>query len=119
MEVIRGYFTFGSPFIDLMINSHKIPFLLDTGFNGHVMLSENIIEKLGLVQIGFTDFKTASGEEKMTEVYKAKLKFFNKEIEVPVLSTSANFCLAGIELFHNYRIIIERHTDTIEIIRAE
>ncbi len=89
--------------------------MLDTGFNGQVMLSQNLIERLGLEQIGFTDFTLANGEQKRTNIYKAEIDFFDKIIKTDVLSTNADFSLAGMELFHKCRIIIERCNNLIEI----
>ena len=70
---MKGFFKFGSPIIELSIEGKKIEFLLDTGFNGHIMLPKAIIEELDLEQIGISDYLTASGEEKLTNVYKCKI----------------------------------------------
>lgn len=100
------------------IKEKKIEFLVDTGFNGHIMLSQNLIEKLGLELIGYSDYLTASGEEIITNVYKTEIDFFDELIEVPVLSTDAYFSLAGMDLFHQCRIIIERHKGIVEILKS-
>ena len=77
-----------------------------------------VIEELGLDQIGISDYLTASGEEKLTNVYKADIKLFDEEIEVPVLSTDAHFSLAGMELFDECRIIIERLKGIVEVSKS-
>ncbi|MEK6882058.1 MAG: hypothetical protein AABY22_20750 [Nanoarchaeota archaeon] len=115
---MKGFFKFGCPIIKLSIENKEIEILLDTGFNGHIMLSENIINELNLEKIGTSDYSTASGEDKITEVFKAKIKFFDEEIEIPILSTTANISLAGMELFYNCKIIIERQKDLMEIIKT-
>src|SRR3989344_2229422 len=97
---MNGFFEFGSPIIELSVEKRKIPMLLDTGFNGHLMLPNSIIEEVGLDQIGVSDYLTASGENKVTRVYVGKVLFLCEEIDVPILSTDADFSLAGIELFH-------------------
>lgn len=116
---MKGFFRFGSPIIELSIEGKKIEVVLDTGFNGHIMLPKKIINDINLEQIGFSDYMTASGEGKLTNVYKAKIEFFDEEIEVPVLATDANFSLVGMELFHNCRIIIERYRNVIEITKIK
>ena len=59
---------------------------------------EKVIDKLNLEQIGFSDFTLVNGEQKRTNIYKAEIDFFNKTINVDVLSTNADFSLAGMEL---------------------
>ena len=116
--MIKGFFKYGFPMIELVVKGKKIEFLIDTGFNGHLMLPKRIINQMNLRGIGSSDYTTASGEGKETEIYKAKLKFFNEEIEVSVLSTNGDFSLAGIELFNDCRIVIERHRDLVEITKT-
>lgn len=112
---MKGFFKYGFPMVELIVNGKKVELLLDTGFNGHLMLPEKLIRKLNLEKIGSSDYTTASGEGRETEVYKARIIFFDEEIEVPILSTESEFALAGIEMFHNCKIIIERHSQTLEI----
>lgn len=69
-------------------------------------------------QIGISDYLTASGEENIINVYLAIIEFFDEEIEAPVLSTDADFSLAGMELFHNCKIVIERHKNVVEITKS-
>ena len=112
---MKGFFRFGSPMIKLPIRGKIIEMLLDTGFNGHIMLPQNIIDELKLEKIGVSDYVTASGEKRLTYVHKGEIEFFDEEIEVPVLSTNANFSLAGMELFHQCKVTIERHKDVVEL----
>lgn len=116
---MKGFFRYGSPIIRLVIKSEVIELLLDTGFNGHLMLPQNLIDKLELEQIGISDYITASGEKKLTNVYKAELEFFDEGVEVPLLSTDADFSLAGMELFHECKVIIERHSGSLEVIKSK
>lgn len=116
---MKGFFIFGSPVIELSIERRKINALLDTGFNGHIMLPHPIIRELALDPIGISDYLTASGDDKLTKVYKGKIAFLNEEIEIPILSTDADFSLAGMELFRDCKIIIERKKDVVEVIKSK
>ena len=75
---MNGFFEFGSPIIELSVEKRKIPMLLDTGFNGHLMLPNYAIQEIGLDQIGISDYLTASGENKITKVYAGKVLFFDE-----------------------------------------
>ena len=112
---LKGFFKFGNPVIELAVEGRKVGALLDAGFNGHIMLPVAVIEELGLDQIGISDYLTASGDAKLTKVYVGKIMFFDEEVEVPVLSTDADFSLAGMELFSDCRIVIERSKDIVEV----
>lgn len=115
---MKGFFKFGNPVIELIVEGRKIEALLDTGFSGHVLLPSTVIEELGLDQIGISDYIMASGDTKLSKVYIGKILFFGKEIEVPILSTDANFSLVGMELFNDCRIVIEKNKNVVEITKA-
>ena len=116
---MRGFFEYGSPVIELPVDRRKIKMLLDTGFNGHIMLPQSIIEELGLDQIGISDYITASGDKKLAKVYTGKILFFDREIEVPILSTISDISLAGMELFNDCRIVIERNKNNVEVVKSK
>lgn len=117
-RLLKGFFKFGNPFIELSVEGRKIEALLDTGFNGHVMLPRAVIEELGLEQIGISDYLTASGDAKLTKVHVGKIMLLDEEIEVPILSTAANFSLVGMGLFHDCRIVIDGSSNVVEVIRV-
>ena len=73
---MKGYFQFGNPVIELSVEGRKIEMLLDTGFNGHIMLPKSIIREIALDQIGISDYLTASGDDKVTKVYRGQNRFF-------------------------------------------
>ena len=114
-----GFFEFGSPVIELQIDSRKIKMLLDTGFNGHLMMPQSVIYELGLDQIGVSDYTTASGDKKLTKVYAGKILFFDQEMEVPILSTNFEISLAGMELFKECKIVIEQNKNIVEVSKSK
>ena len=112
---MKGNFKFGDPIIQFSVEGKQIEFLLDTGFNGELMLSKSLVEELELEQIGLSDYTTASGENKFTTVYITTIDFFGEEKECVVLSTDGDFCLIGLELLHECKILIERSKNVLEI----
>ena len=112
---MKGLFRFGDPIVEFSVEGRNIEFLLDTGFNGQLMLSKTRIEELKLEQIGFSDYTTASGENQFTTVYLATLDFFGNKKECVVLSTEGDFCLIGLELLDECRILIQRSKNVLEI----
>ena len=116
---MRGFFEFGSPMIRLPVSGKTVGMILDTGFNGSLMLSANLIEELSLKQIGVSDYTSASGSGHVTKVYLGKVLFLDEFVEVPVLSASADFSLAGMELFSKSRIIVEASKGVVEVSKSE
>lgn len=116
---MKGKFRFGNPFVVLDIENNKVEVMVDTGFNGEIMLPESMVKKLSLKQIGISDYTTASGDAQVTKVYMAEIKLFEGGKEVAILSTSADFSLAGMELFHDYKIVIERNKNFVEIVKSD
>ncbi len=106
---------FGTPALTFVIKNEQVDALLDTGFTGELMLPQELIDALKLEQIGVSDYLMASGEGRVTNVYKASMNFLDKEKKVIILSTDADFALAGMELFHECKIVIERSTKTVEV----
>ncbi|MBI5072381.1 hypothetical protein HZA99_01035 [Candidatus Woesearchaeota archaeon] len=54
--------------------------------------------------------ETESGEGRMTNLYKGQINFFDAEKEVIILSTDADFALAGMELFN---LLFQRYSQKI------
>tara|TARA_Y100000034_G_C6838605_1_gene379191 strand:+ start:77 stop:442 length:366 start_codon:yes stop_codon:yes gene_type:complete len=114
-QSIKGYFRSHYPIIDLEIDNRKTSLILDTGFNGEIMLPKRIIEVLDLAQIGFMEYRTADGRKNITQLYTTPIKIMNEVMNVPVVATDSNFSLAGIKLFNNCKIILEENKNIVEI----
>jgi predicted aspartyl protease len=119
MKKINGYFESNFPIIELEINNNKISLILDTGFNGHLMLPKRIIEIMDLTQEGFIDYRTAEGSNNMSELYSVIVKIMDHIRKVPVIATDSNFSLAGIRLFNQFKIILEKNKNIVEISREK
>ncbi len=113
--MIKGFFRNGCPFIKILVEGVNIEAMIDTGFNGYLMLSQRLIDELDLEQIGFSDYTTASGERKQTKIYKAIVELLNRKIEVSVISTDIDISLAGMDLFDKFRIVVEKGKNNVEI----
>lgn len=92
--------------IDIEGSKEQIETILDTGFNGELMLPKKTIEKLNLEWCGKEDYWVASGETITTDVYKGHLNWFGKTGTVEVMSTSADLGLLGMQLLSSCMISI-------------
>jgi len=115
---MNGFFKNGCPNIELFVEDEKIAVEIDTGFSDYLMLSHSLIYKLDLELYCIDEYINANGERILTIVYIGKIKFLDEEKEVHILSTNGDFSLAGMELFNDCKIVIERSKDLVEITKS-
>lgn len=92
-----------------------IEVLVDTGFNGELMLTKEKIKELSLVFIGDDEYMTASGDVVPTTVHMGFLKWFDRTRKVVILATSGKLNLIGMELLHFYRLDLARYQNRLII----
>lgn len=98
-----GYL-FGLPYAAIMVNSQEIDVLIDTGFNGWLMLPSPLIERLRLENIGPTEYVMADGTTSETELYSAEVEWLGERKEITVVASSSDFALLGMELLYGAKI---------------
>lgn len=78
---IKGRFDEGKPMIDIYLEGSDDPIdvLVDTGFNGELMLTEEKIKDLTLPVIGDDEYMTASGDIVPTSVYFGIIRWFGRK----------------------------------------
>jgi predicted aspartyl protease len=69
----------GLAFADVEINGVKFRALVDAGFNGDVLVSREVAEKLGLTVIGESERKTVDDRVVKAKVSYGKLKVLGAE----------------------------------------
>lgn len=114
---LQGYFEFGKTMLEIRVGpeKRKISVLVDTGFNGELMLSTNILKDLKLNSIGLTDYLTANGKRSPAFVYIGNIEWFGEDRKVTILSNDAGYCLLGMELLHYFRLVVERHKNILRV----
>lgn len=103
------------PIITVALDNQPINVLVDTGFNGELMLPLTSIEKLNLECVGEESYKTASGDVINTTFYFANLNWFNRNIKVGVLATRGENALLGMGLILPHTLLISAIEERIEI----
>lgn len=116
MEIV-GCFDAGNPIIQIFLDGFEDPIdvLVDTGFNGELMLKKNKIEELSLPFIGDDEYMTASGHIVPTTVHIGFIKWFGRTRKIAVLATSGKANLIGLELLHFYRLELARSQNRLLI----
>ena len=66
-------------FVDIEINGVKFRALVDTGFNGDVLVSKSVAEKLRLPIIGESERRTVDNRVIKTKVSYGRIRLFDSE----------------------------------------
>ena len=112
---INGFYKFNLPFVSLSIESRKVDFVIDTGFNGQLMLPESIVKELSLNEVGEAEYFTADGDVSITQTYLANIDWIGSKKPVFLISTPLNFALIGMGLLRECRIVLQPQKNILEL----
>jgi len=74
------------PFVSLQLENQYFEFLLDTGFNGSLMLSKTIINQLNLPYFNNSSYFMADGSLNTTELYHANINWLGSTKQIVVVA---------------------------------
>ena len=108
-------YLFGLPLVTILIRSREIEALLDTGFDGWLMLPEEIIQELNLQYIGQTDYELADGEIVESKLYEAEMDWLGETKKFPVVATPSDLSLLGMGLLANAKTLLRPAKNILQI----
>lgn len=124
VETIDGYVDFSRLFpmvIAKLISSAnkeiELPAIVDTGYNGEVILPESKIQEMGFEFLGTIDGELANGQIVEIELFKGRLKWFDKVQEVAVGASQSDDTLLGTLLLANSELNIDFKQGQVKIER--
>lgn len=112
---MSGRYLFGLPMLSFEVGGKNIEFLVDTGFNGELMLPVSVIKELCLEQIGRAEYFTADGGVVEAGVYAATLALFGELVEVDVVATDSDVSIVGMALLSDYRLVLEQRKGVLDV----
>jgi clan AA aspartic protease len=108
---MNGFFSDGKPKIELTVigldNKIKVPALVDTGFDGALMLSLPAALQIGLRLSNMVQVELADGSIKNEFVFEAQVILDGETVPVDVLLTSSEENLVGTSILHNQSLVID------------
>jgi clan AA aspartic protease len=106
----------GLAFADVEINGVKLKALVDTGFNGDVLVSGRVAEKLRLTIIGESERKTVDNRVVKTKVSYGKLKVFDAEgyVLIEVVDEAPLDILIGVRALEALGFMVDPSTGTLK-----
>lgn len=112
---MRGHYLLGLPFLRLHLYGKEIEPLVDTDFNGELLLSAKKIREFCLKRIGFAEYITADGSVIDASIYTAEIEWLGVQREVSVISSPADFTLVGMGLLREVKTTLEPAKDILLI----
>lgn len=96
--------------LDSRRNPHTIQFILDTGFNGQLLLPNRYMNRLGLSIAEWIDARPATGDFTRIPYAEATVVWQGAQRQAQILPLDSE-PLLGMEFLWNHRITIDAVTD--------
>src|SRR6266545_5954797 len=116
---MKAFFSDGKPKIELTVigldDKIKVPALVDTGFDGALMLSLPAALQIGLRLSNMVQVELADGSIKKEFVFEAKVVLDEETVPVDVLLTSSDESLVGTALLQNQSLMIDFKSQKISL----
>ncbi len=112
-----------SPIVLLTLISEKneertFQTVVDTGYNGELILPENKIKELDLEFVGTIDGELANGEIVEMKLFKGRLQWFDGIEEVAIGCTESDSPLLGTQLLADCELKVNFKEGVVEISKA-
>ena len=88
---------------------------IDTGFNGELLLPQNMVAQLGLQLKAQALANLADGSKATFDVYRCVIHWSGKSRLVEALSRSGRFPLVGVGLLRGHVLVVDYPNRTVSI----
>ncbi len=105
----------GLAFATIKVNGKEIEALIDTGFNGSLMLPLDEVQKSNLQRVGKAQYAMADGTISESLIFMAEIDWFTGKKKVPVVSSASEFPLIGMELLYYTKMVLQPSKNIITI----
>lgn len=93
----------------------SVPCLIDSGFDGFLVLPQSTAIRLGLPLFGTTYVELADGSKRNELLYLCKATFGNEKRMVPVSLSNSSSALLGTKMLDGKRLLINFKNKTVKI----
>ncbi len=103
----------------------KIPTLLgtdlelviDTGFNGEMMLPAQRLQQLGFIYRGWTVVELADGSQVASRLYEGIIHWFDEEKKIRVHATESDDALLGTRMLIGYLFELDVEENRVVVVK--
>jgi clan AA aspartic protease len=106
---VNGYFNArDEPVIKLEFGSVSVEILVDTGFNGSLLIPSYIANQLDLTFEGPEEFQSVTGEPFLADAYSTEIDWLGTKITVPLAtSREVGEAILGSKMLKNCQLTID------------
>lgn len=121
MIQIDGYFNASNePSVKLAVGSLTLELLVDTGFDGTLIVPGHVANHLALRYEGLQDLSTATEERIVAKAYSIEVGWFGKTVRVPVLvDPKLNQAILGGQMLEACRLTIDYRIRLVTIAESQ
>jgi clan AA aspartic protease len=119
MQIDGSFNTQGEPIIKLKVGSLFADLLVDTGFDGGLILPSHVATKLDLTYEGLEDYDSVSGERIVAKAYSIEIDWLGKRVRIAVIvSPKINEAILGSHILSDCRLTIDYGYRTVTIVES-
>ncbi len=93
----------------------EFPAIIDTGYNGEVILPEHRVQEMGLEFLGTIDNELADGRVVEIEFFRGRIKWFDDVQEVAIGASQSDDTLLGTLLLANCELNVNFKQGSVKI----
>ena len=105
----------GFPFATISLKSKDIECMIDTGFDGALLLPLQTIQEYRLPKIGFIKYTLADGSISFTDTFAAEIDWLEKRKTVTIIGMEADFALIGMQLLADAKTTLQPRKNVLTI----
>ena len=96
-----------------------LDFLIDTGFNGSLIIGEDVFDPTYAIPAGAMTADLASNQSFEYETFMLEFEWFGQYLVTRILVGAGKECLIGTALLAPHRLIIDYESRSIELVRGQ
>lgn len=96
-----------------LATGEKLDLVVDSGFNGEIVLPQSLIRKLRLVRDGWMFVELADGSLVRTKTFFGEILWFGQALAVRIQATDSDEGLLGTELFQGCVVELDPDADHV------
>ena len=104
-------------FVTLELGSTPLDFQIDTGFNGTLVVGEELFDPADGIPTGTIKAELADEHVTTYDTYDVVMKWFDVEIQIQVLIGPGKLCLLGTDLLYPHRLEIDYGQQTVGVMK--
>ncbi|MCX5795322.1 MAG: hypothetical protein NTY77_07515 [Elusimicrobia bacterium] len=101
---LSGQFEGRVPFVAIELLCRPMNVLVDTGYDGYLMLPQTLIDSLNLTYLADTKYQTADGKVAYGATYLTEIQWLDRKEQIEVDSTQGDIALLGLALLYSCRM---------------